>query len=277
MLDNVYAIIGPLENRTPQNLGNNATFGFIVGKTDVLLIDPGGTYQGAKAVHDAIKKITGNPISIVINTGTQDHRWLGNSYFKKLGAKIIASAAAVADQKHRARDQFILLGNLVGDKGLAGTDASYADQTFESQLRLQYNGLEVEIHAAPAHSPGDSFVWIPSKKLVFSGDIIYVDRLLSLMSFSNLKNWILAFQAIEKFKPNIIIPGHGKVTDLTTARQQTQDYLMFLRDTVSTFMESGGQIEDVGKLDQSRFRHLSNFDDLKGRNIQKVYEELEFE
>ena len=28
--DNVYAIVGSLGNRTPANLGNNATFGFVV-------------------------------------------------------------------------------------------------------------------------------------------------------------------------------------------------------------------------------------------------------
>ena len=37
--NNVYAIIGPLGNRDPQNLGNNATFGFVITKEGVVLID----------------------------------------------------------------------------------------------------------------------------------------------------------------------------------------------------------------------------------------------
>ena len=41
--DNVYAIVGPLANRTPENLGNNATFGFVVTSEGVVLIDSGGT------------------------------------------------------------------------------------------------------------------------------------------------------------------------------------------------------------------------------------------
>jgi hypothetical protein len=36
-------------------------------------------------------------------------------------------------------------------------------------------------------------------------------------------------------------------------------------------------MEDVGEIDQSRFEYLSNYDTLKGRNAQRVYEELEWE
>ena len=76
-----------------------------------MLIDSGGTYKGAKEIHRLIKSITDKPISTVINTGWQDHRWLGNGYFKEHGARLIASKKAVEDQKARTQDQFIMLGN----------------------------------------------------------------------------------------------------------------------------------------------------------------------
>jgi len=40
--DNVYAIVGPMDQRNPKNLGNNATFGFVVTDVGVVLIDSGG-------------------------------------------------------------------------------------------------------------------------------------------------------------------------------------------------------------------------------------------
>ena len=76
--EDVYAIVGELGNRTPDNLGNNATFGFVVTPEGVVLIDSGGTYQGAQNIDMLIKSITGKPVVTVINTGGQDHRWLGN-------------------------------------------------------------------------------------------------------------------------------------------------------------------------------------------------------
>ena len=98
---NVYALVGPITNRDANNLGNNANFGVIVTNQGVVLIDSGGTYKGAQMIHNKIKEITEQPVVLVINSGGQDHRWLGNNYFKSLGAKIIASEKAVIDHKAR--------------------------------------------------------------------------------------------------------------------------------------------------------------------------------
>jgi len=86
LADNIYALVGPTSNRDSRNLGNNANFGVIVTSEGVVLIDPGATYKGAQMIHDAVREITRAPIKLVINTGGQDHRWLGNGYFKALGA-----------------------------------------------------------------------------------------------------------------------------------------------------------------------------------------------
>lgn len=275
---NVYAIIGPLGNRSPDNLGNNATFGFIVTTDGVVLIDSGGTYKGAAEIHALIKSVTNQPVKIVINTGGQDHRWLGNGYFKKQGARIIASTRAVVDQKARTQDQFIMLGNLVGDAGLANTEAVYADETFDDTLNFTLGKTKFEVHhAGQAHTPGDSFVWLPQQHIVFSGDIVYVQRMLSISPASNSKSWVTAFNTMAELKPRVVVPGHGHVTDLQEATAHTHDYLVFLRQAVADFMEAGRGIEDIGKLDQSSYSFLLNYETLKGRNAQRVYEELEWE
>ena len=217
--DNVYAIIGPLGNRAPDNLGNNATFGFVVTSDGVVLIDSGGTYKGAAEIHTLVKSITDQPVKIVINTGGQDHRWLGNDYFKKQGARIIASTKAVEDQQARTQDQFIMLGNLVGDAGLAKTEAVYADATFDDTLNFTLGKTEFEIHhAGQAHTPGDSFVWLPQQRIVFTGDVVYVQRMLSISPASNSKSWVTAFESMAALEPRVVVPGHGHVTDLQEAK-----------------------------------------------------------
>jgi hypothetical protein len=42
-------------------------------------------------------------------------------------------------------------------------------------------------------------------------------------------------------------------------------------------MDGGGEIYDVGKIDQSRFKHIKLFEELKGRNAQQVFQEMEWE
>ena len=276
--EGVYALVGDIGQRSPENFGNNATFGVIVTGDGVVLVDPGGSYNGAKQIHEAIRSITDKPVRLVINTGGQDHRWLGNGYFKAQGARLVASAAAVADQRARTTDQLIALNRLVGEKPMAGTEAVHAGETFENRLELEVGGVRLVLrHTGTAHTPGDSLVWLPQKQVVFAGDIVYVERLLVVTAESRTQSWIKAFEEMAALKPEHVIPGHGGATTLARARTDTYDYLVALRTQVKAFMDGGGEIYDVGKIDQSRFKHIMAYEQLKGRNAQQVFQEMEWE
>ncbi|MCR4378116.1 MAG: MBL fold metallo-hydrolase [Rhodospirillales bacterium] len=276
--DGVYAIVGPHEQRNATNLANNATLGFVVTDEGVLLVDPGGSYKGAAAVEAAIRSVTDQPVKIVINTGGQDHRWLGNGYFKERGAHIISSAAAFEDQKTRTNDHFFLLTQLMGKEALEGTQPVHADQTFESALDLTFGGRRFEIrHAGPAHTLGDAYVWMPDARVVFTGDIVFTGRMLGIGPARNTQRWISVFEAVAALDPKYVIPGHGHVTTLAQAKAETYDYLVFLRTEISKILEAGGPIEEAIKIDQSAFRHLAVFDEISKRNAQNVYMQMEFE
>lgn len=276
--NNVYAIIGELGNRSAENLGNNATFGFVVTNDGVVLIDSGATYNGAKEIELAIASITTKPVVKVINTGGQDHRWLGNNYFKQKGAEIIASKNAVVDQKARVTDQFFRLGSLIDDKDIKITVPTYADQTFDTQYSFELGGTKFELHhAGQAHTPGDSFIWLPQHAVMFTGDIVYVERMLGVMDHSNSKSWVSVFEAMAEYNPKYIIPGHGHITNLAEAKRDTYQYLIDLRKAVSEFMDNGGSISEIRNVDQSKYMRLLNFETLSGRNAQQVFTELEWE
>lgn len=278
LADNLYALIGPTTNRDSENLGNNANFGVVLTEDGVVLVDSGATYKGARMIHDSIRSITDLPVTLVINTGGQDHRWLGNGFFKSQGAHIIANENAVADQKARLQDQLSRLSRLVGDDGLAGTEPVYADETFSDHKVLGVGGVQIELHhAGHAHTPGDSFVWLPEQKVMFSGDIVYVERMLSVGPQSAHRSWIGAFEALAAKRPEIIVPGHGSPASLETATRDTHEYLVFLRKAVLGLLDEGLGMEDIGGIDQSSFSYLDNYEALKGRNAQRVYEELEWE
>ncbi len=276
--DNVYALVGELGQRSPQNLGNNSTHAFVITEAGVVLIDSGATQKGAVEIERSIRAVTPWPIIAVINTGGQDHRWLGNAYFKRAGARLIASAAAVADQRTRFDTQFLGLKTLVGDDNLAGTEPAYADETVETPRTVVLGGTAFElIPTEGAHTPGDMIVWLPDQRLAFAGDIVYVDRLLGLLPPSHSKKWLDAFAVLESLGPAVIVPGHGRPTDLATARRQTKDYLTLLRDHARRALDQGKDIEAVLKTDQSAFAHLASYDQLKNPNLQHVFIEMEFE
>jgi len=276
--DGVYALVGPMAQRDSDNLGDNATFGVVVTTEGVVLIDPGGSWSGARMIEAAIDTITDQPVRVVINTGGQDHRWLGNGYWAEQGAEIIASLDAVADQDTRGSRQLSALAQLIGPDGLAGTEPVHAGTVFEETHSFSLGGLAFEVHhPGPAHTPGDSFVWVPARQTVFTGDIVYVGRLLGVMEHSNARDWIDAFDAVAALKPAHVVPGHGRATTLEQARADTRDYLTHLRTIVRAHMDAGGSITEVGALDQSAFSHLSQFESLSGRNAQQVFSDMEWE
>lgn len=276
--DNVYALVGEMEQRSDANLANNATFGVIVTEAGVVLVDPGGTYLGAKQIAETIKTISDKPVVLVINSGGQDHRWLGNGYFKQQGAKVIAAEAAVADHKARLQDQMFMLQNLLSEATLKGTEAAFADETFAERKSLEIGGMQMElIHVGPAHTPGDSLVWLPQQQIAFAGDVVYVERMLGVGPMSKSSHWLEAFETLAELQPKWVVPGHGHATTLDKARAETYDYLVFLREAVGKMLEEGIGMERVSEIDQSAFSHLKVYEQIKGRNAQQVYTEMEWE
>lgn len=276
--EKVWAIVGPLDNRTPENLGNNATFGFIVTTEGVVLIDSGGSYFGARKIHQIIQSITEQPIRYVINSGGQDHRWLGNDYFSKLGATIISSRAARIDQEKRLSDQLTRLITLIGEDKYENTREKYADRLFDQKEVINLGETQIEIiHKGAAHTPGDAFIWMADQSVMFTGDIVYVERMLGVNDHSDSKSWVSVFEAMAAYQPEHLVPGHGHPTTLEKATKDTYQYLIDLRQRVGVFIEEGGDASEISEVNMSDYAYLFNYDTLSGRNALKVFTELEWE
>ena len=112
---------------------------------------------------------------------------------------------------------------------------------------------------------------------MFAGDIAYVERMLGVGTQSNSKSWVSVFQTMAAYQPKHLIPGHGQPTNLSRAKKDTHDYLVFLRNSISDFMKNGGDISETGSVNQSKFNYLLNFELIAGRNAQQVFTEMEWE
>jgi glyoxylase-like metal-dependent hydrolase (beta-lactamase superfamily II) len=274
----VYAIVGELSNRSPSNLGNNATFGVIVTEDSVVLIDAGAGTIAAQALEEQVRTITQLPISHVINTGGQDHRWLGNAYFAQQGATIIASEAAIADHEERAADQINRLESMIGQDPMAGLDSVTASQTFAEDLDLTIGGIDFQLrHLGAAHTPGDSWIYLPQHKVVFSGDIAYGERMLGVIGVSDSASWVEVFAAMAELDSAHVIPGHGKPSTIEQLTAESYDYLVHLRTEVGNFIDDGGDLSDIRQVDQSKFSHLTNYEGISPGNALRVFEQMEWE
>lgn len=278
--DQVWAIVGETGQRSPTNLGTNATFGVVLTADGVVLIDAGATAKGAAAIDAVLRGITKLPVIAVINTSGQDHRWLGNSYWKSKGARLISSQSAVADQKARFDMQWAGLLQLTGESALAGTTPVYADETFENALDLTIGGVRLQLrHPGRAHTPGDLFVSLPDQRVIFAGDIAVAKRMLAILPvpLSTSADWLKSFDEMSALEPSVIVAGHGGPVTPQQAKRETRDYLEHLRVAVKAVIEKKGTMNDAARVDQSAFGYLIGAADLSGRNAQTVFAEMEFD
>ena len=277
VVDNVWAIIGPLGQRSGDNDGLNANAGFIVTSQGVILIDSGASRLGAEKLAAAIKAVTDLPVRWVINTGSQDHRWLGNDHFAGQGAEIIAMQRTAATQAQFAAQHMQMLGGFLGDR-LAGTRPLPAATTLQGdETTLELGGETLVLRYTDAHFPGDAWVWLPRHSVVFTGDLVFVDRLLGVLPWSSVRNSQRAFHALEALQPKYIVPGHGRVCDLAQAKRETGDYYDLLADKIGTAakeMESMDATLDR-YMDLPQFRHLENYGGLHRANMNRAFTEFE--
>jgi glyoxylase-like metal-dependent hydrolase (beta-lactamase superfamily II) len=277
--DGVFAYVGDMGPRTLANEGLNANLGLVITAQGAVLIDSGATWESARQIHDAVRRVTTQPVRWVVNTGGQDHRWLGNGYFKAQGAEILAHAAAEADMRSRGHSHLETLRAALGTRA-AGTTPTWPTRWLtQPDQRLELGGVVFDFkHRGGAHTPGDMLVWLPQKQVLFSGDVVYVDRMLGVIPVSQTKAWLATFAEIERLAPARIVPGHGGVTDLAKAQADTRDYLLALRGHMKRAVDDGVDLSGAIKtFDSSLYMRLLNAAELNPGNASRTYLELERE
>ena len=276
--DGVYVVVGDLEGQTYKNDGLNANLGFVVGRDGVLVINTGPTRRVAEALLRAIKTVTTSPVKWVVNVNSQNHYWHGNGYFASPGVQIIAHEAAVKIMRESGNAQLEGNRNELKEKA-AGTTLTYPTVLVKESHTINLGDRTVEVrHFGPAHTPGDVVVWLPKEKLVFTGDIIYTERMLAVIPLSNSGKWVAASDRLLALQPTVVVPGHGRPTDAARAKRETRDYLDSLRTQSKQAFDRGDSLmKAVNKIDQSKFKHLANFEQLARRNANVVFREVEKE
>jgi glyoxylase-like metal-dependent hydrolase (beta-lactamase superfamily II) len=275
LTDRVYYFYGSIEGRSPQNLGMNNNVGFVVTDGGVVMIDSGPSHQVAARIADAVAGVTGQPITHVINLGSQDHRWLGNGWFLDHGAEIVALRRTAETQQRYAASHMNRSTRSLGEEVMAGTVPTAAPEPIDADRhQMEVGGVRIEmIYTADAHFPGDIMVHLPEEGVVFTGDVVYTERLLGIQPESDPEGKLTNFHALEALSPAIVVPGHGAATDLATARRDTGDYLEMLVGEVRAGLENWETLDEtVERLaDLPQFQHLLHYDAWHRANVNQTY------
>ncbi len=118
-------------------------------------------------------------------------------------------------------------------------------ETFTNKMSLTIGNVEIELYeVGPAHTRGDVIAHIPSRGVVFTGDILF-NRETPIMWSGPVNNWIAACELIASFD-GITVPGHGPVTDSGGALEM-RDYWIMLRDQTKERFDGGMSVFDAAR------------------------------
>jgi glyoxylase-like metal-dependent hydrolase (beta-lactamase superfamily II) len=108
------------------------------------------------------------------------------------------------------------------------------------------------IEVGPAHTGGDAIAYVPTDRTVFTGDILFIDGH-PVVWAGPVGNWIAACEQIAAMAVDVIVPGHGPLTDKAGVARVAQ-YLNYIRDEAKKRHEAG-----MGALEAARSIALDDY------------------
>ena len=199
-------------------------------------------------------------IGQVVNTHANGDHTHGNHLLEK--ADIIASEASAREMEAFSPALLAQLkaAGAAGQMGVAGcyfaevfapfdfagVQERTPTRTFCGQTQLDVGGRAVDlIEVGPAHTAGDVLVHVPQAKAVFTGDILFIEGT-PIMWAGPVSNWIAACNRIIAMDVDVIVPGHGPLTDKAGVRE-VADYLAYIDSEARARHAAGLSAEDAAR------------------------------
>ena len=105
-------------------------------------------------------------------------------------------------------------------------------------MDLRVGGKAVRLkQVGPAHTAGDILVHVPQDRLIFTGDILFVEGH-PIIWAGPIGNWIAACDYMLGLDLQCVVPGHGPVTDKRGVRAM-RDYLRYLKAEARCRFDAG--------------------------------------
>ena len=262
------------------NEGFISNAGFVVTGDGVIVFDSLGTPSLAHKLVQKITEITKQPIKKVIVSHYHADHIYGLQVFEELGAEIIAPYGAQKyiqseAAKNRLEERQFSLEPWVNEN----THLVLPDTTVSSSTKFTLGDLSFTLNfMGKAHSDGDLTLLVEPDKVLFSGDIIFRERI-PFVGNADSKKWLETLTKLETEGLTALVPGHGPAsTDPSNTISLTRRYLAYLRKVMGAGVEEFTPFDEVyANADWSEFKSLPAFDAGNRINAYQVYLSMEAE
>jgi cyclase len=245
--------------------------GFLVGRRGVVSVDACSTERRTRAYLDTIGSVTPMPVRTLVNTHHHGDHTFGNYLFS--GATIVAHEGA--------RDGAIAWGRPFDAP--YWTEVDWGDVQIEPAFLTYTEGVtiwvddlrcEVRHVGSPAHTTNDSIVWIPDRRVLFCGDLLFNGGTPFLMQGSVAGAIKVLEEVIRPLEAETIVPGHGPVAgpDLI---DDVIGYARFVQATAEQGKAAGlTPLECARETDLGDYARLTDGERIVG-NLYRAYAELD--
>lgn len=256
--------------------------GVIVGDDSVLVVDTQATPAMAQALIERIRGVTDKPIRYLVLTHYHAVRVLGASAY---GAEhVIASRGTYELIAERGQQDY--------DSELArfprlfqGADSipglTWPTLVFDGGLSLWLGRRRVEIrHLGRGHTKGDTVVWLPAEKVLFSGDLVEYGAT-PYTGDAYLRDWPHTLARVRELGAEKLVPGRGAALTTPASCEQaiagTQAFLTDLFESVRRARRSGKALQavyaEVYSALQPKYGHWVIFDHCMPFDVSRAYDE----
>lgn len=236
--------------------------GLIVSAGETLLVDTLMSVPLTREMLDTFRAKVPEAAKIdrLVNTHANPDHFFGNGLVAD--AEIIGTVeakeemagfnpkmlAALKDNYPQMGDGGEFLYETMGRKfDFSGVDeVTLPNRTFEKQLSLFVGDKLVELtDLGPAHTASDTIAWVPGDRVVFTGDLLFNEGH-PIMWAGPIENWIAACQHIIDLDPQVVVPGHGPITD-RNAVANMKAYFEYIRDKARERFDAGMRFEEAAR------------------------------
>jgi cyclase len=226
--------------------------GLVTDGGESLLVDTLFDLRLTAEMLDAMRRAApaARRIGTLVNTHANGDHCYGNQLVE--GATIVASEASAQEMDELPPDRMAsilqsaealgaggaFLARCFGAFRFDGITHTPPTETFRGESTRSVGAKSVHLlEVGPAHTKGDILVHVPADRVVFTGDILFIDGT-PVMWAGPVSNWIAACERIAAMDVDAIVPGHGPITDARGALR-VRDYLVYVRDETRKRYDAG--------------------------------------
>lgn len=227
------------------------TVGAIATGKGIVCVDVPPFPDQARAWRYGLEQHFGQPIRLLILTDAHRDRllgayWYGDVHIIAHDATARAIRALPGTFVDQAADALAM--NSEERAAFAGVRLRMPRVTFSERMMAYVEEVGIPLLAMPGPTPGNVWVHLADRRVVFTGDSVVVGQPLQ-MTQAQSKPWLSSLTQLRRprFAADVIVPGRGPVTD-KAATQPISEYLRYARRRVQRLYRAGRPRADVANL-----------------------------